>query len=97
MLRSLVYRLLPLRCVVCELHPGAPATSICTQCETDFFPVEIARCERCAICVPDGQTGAPRICGRCLANEPHFDATTTLADYVSPVDGMVTGVGSAYP
>ena len=89
MLRSLVYRLLPLRCVVCELHPGAPATSICTQCEADFFAAETARCERCAICVPDGQTGAPRICGRCLANGPHFDATTTLADYVSPVDGMV--------
>ena len=89
MLRSLVYRLLPLRCVVCELHPGAPATSICTQCEADFFAADTARCERCAICVPDGQTGAPRICGRCLANEPHFDATTTLADYVSPVDGMV--------
>ena len=69
--------------------PGAPATSICTQCEADFFAAETARCERCAICVPDGQTGAPRICGRCLANVPHFDATTTLADYVSPVDGMV--------
>ena len=89
MLRSLVYRLLPLRCVVCELHPGAPATSICTQCEADFFAADTARCERCAICVPDGQTSAPRICGRCLANVPHFDATTTLADYVSPVDGMV--------
>lgn len=89
MFRSLVYRLLPLRCVVCELQPGAPATSICTQCEADFFAAITARCERCAICVPDGKTGAPRICGRCLANVPHFDATTTLADYVSPVDGMV--------
>ncbi len=89
MLRSLVYRLLPLRCVVCELQPGAPATSICTQCEADFFAAETARCERCAICVPRGKTGSPRICGRCLANMPEFDATTTLADYVSPVDGMV--------
>ena len=89
MLRSLVYRLLPLRCVVCELHPGAPTTSICTRCEADFFAAETARCERCAICVPNGKTGAPRICGRCLVNVPHFDATTTLADYVSPVDGMV--------
>ena len=89
MLRSLVYRLLPLRCVVCELQPGAPATSICTQCEADFFGAITARCERCAICVPGGKAGAPRICGRCLANVPHFDATTTLADYVPPVDGMV--------
>jgi ComF family protein len=89
MLRSLVYRLLPLRCVVCELQPGAPATSICTQCEADFFAAITARCQRCAIGVPDGKTGTPRICGRCLASMPHFDATTTLADYVSPVDGMV--------
>jgi ComF family protein len=89
MLRSLAYRLLPQRCVVCELHPGAPATSICTQCEADFFAAEIPRCERCAICLPGAKAGAPRICGRCLANVPHFDATTTLADYVSPVDGMV--------
>jgi hypothetical protein len=29
---------------------------------------------------------APRICGRCLAEMPHFDTTMTLADYVSPVD-----------
>jgi ComF family protein len=89
MLRSLAYRLLPPRCVVCELHPGAPPTSMCTQCEADFFAAVTARCERCAIRVRDGKTGAPRICGRCLAAVPHFDATTTLADYVSPVDGMV--------
>lgn len=89
MLRSLVHRLLPLRCVVCELQPGAPVTSICTQCEADFFAAETMRCERCAICMPVGRSGAPRVCGRCLANVPHFDATTTLADYVSPVDGMV--------
>jgi ComF family protein len=29
------------------------------------------------------------VCGRCLANPPHFDRTTALADYASPVDGMV--------
>ncbi|MBC8118108.1 MAG: ComF family protein [Burkholderiaceae bacterium] len=27
-----------------------------------------------------------------MANPPHYDATTTLADYVSPVDGMVTAL-----
>ena len=55
MLRSLAYRLLPRRCVVCELQPGAPSTSICTQCEADFFAAETARCERCAIRLPDEQ------------------------------------------
>ena len=37
------------RCVVCGLQPGAPSTSICAQCESDFFAAETARCERCAI------------------------------------------------
>ena len=88
MLRSLAYRLLPPSCVVCGLEPGAPTTSICQHCETDFFGLEPARCERCAICLPDANSGA-RVCGRCLAEIPHFDTTTTLADYVPPVDGMV--------
>jgi ComF family protein len=89
MLRSLAYRLLPPHCVVCGLQPGAPSTSICPQCEADFFAAETARCERCAIRVPDVKSGGPRVCGRCLADMPHFDTTMTLADYVSPVDGMV--------
>lgn len=88
MLRSLAYRLFPPQCAVCELHAGAPATSICAHCETDFFAADIDRCERCAIRLPETQPGA-RICGRCLTAVPDFDATTTLADYVSPVDGMV--------
>ena len=89
MLRSLAHRLLPPQCVVCELHPGAAATSICTDCEADFFAASLARCERCAIRIPHGQPGSPRTCGRCMTTPPHFDATTTLADYVSPIDGMV--------
>ncbi len=89
MLRSLAYRLLPTTCVVCGLEPGAPSTSICQHCETDFFSLETARCERCAIRLLNAKSGAPRICGRCLADTPHFDTTMTLADYVSPVDGMV--------
>ena len=88
MLRFLAYRFSPV-CVVCELQPGVPSTSICTQCESDFFAAEVARCERCALRLSEGRSGAPRTCGRCLGDTPHFDATTTLADYVSPVDGMV--------
>ena len=88
MLRSLAHRLLPPLCVVCELHPGAPATSICEQCEADFFAPGTDRCERCAIRLPV-ERAAHRVCGRCLTTKPDFDATTTLADYVSPVDGMV--------
>ena len=88
MWRSWVSRLFPRGCVVCGLQPGA-ALSICTQCETDFFPVDTERCERCAIRMHASTSGAARICGRCLASAPEFDTTMTLADYVSPVDGMV--------
>lgn len=89
MLRALASRLLPSRCMVCELHPGSQAASICAACESDFLAETPARCERCAIRLPEGPTGSARRCGRCLANVPHFDATTTLADYISPVDGMI--------
>ena len=89
MLRSLAYRLLPPPCVVCGLEPGARSTSICPRCETDFFALKTVRCERCAIRLPGANSGALRVCGRCLAEVPHFDATMTLADYVSPIDGMV--------
>ncbi|HKO66957.1 MAG TPA: ComF family protein [Burkholderiaceae bacterium] len=89
MMRSLAFRLLPPRCVVCGLQPGASSTSICAQCETDFFATKASRCERCAIRMSDVRPGITRVCGRCLAETPHFDTTTTLADYVSPIDGMV--------
>jgi ComF family protein len=32
------------------------------------------------------------LCGRCLAQPPHFDATFTLADYAPPVDAMVAAL-----
>lgn len=89
MLRSLACQLLRPQCVVCELHPVAPATLICSNCETDFFAPDVERCERCAIRLPAQRAGAQRVCGRCLTTAPDFDATTALADYVSPVDGMV--------
>lgn len=89
MLRALTSRLLPLRCVVCEMQRGMPQTSLCEECEADFFSASRSRCERCAISISAAHAGGHRVCGRCLADAPHFDATTTLAEYVSPVDGMV--------
>jgi ComF family protein len=68
-------------CAVCELAPGP----ICIACEADFFAAGRARCQVCAL--PIGS--ADPVCGRCLAQPPHFTRTTALADYASPVDGMV--------
>lgn len=68
-------------CAVCELAPGP----ICNACESDFFDGDRPRCAVCALPLASGDA----ICGRCLASPPHFDRTTALADYASPVDGMV--------
>ena len=91
LLRALVSplsRLLPARCVVCDLHSGDAGTRLCGRCASDFFAADRVRCERCAIGLPACAQSAD-VCGRCLSASPHFDATTALADYVSPVDGMI--------
>ena len=88
MLRALAHHLLPAHCVVCQIGLGRPAAAVCAPCEADFFPV-LSRCPRCAISLSGAAQSAVGLCGRCLAQLPHFDATSTLADYVSPVDGMV--------
>lgn len=78
---SVLSRLLRPSCAVCSLAPGP----ICRECETDFFPALRPRCEVCAIPL----NSAALVCGRCLASPPHFHRATALADYASPVDGMV--------
>lgn len=91
-MNALAGRLLPMRCVVCDTPNGSRRSRVCAPCEHDFFAADDYRCERCAICMPTSQHTVSPICGRCLADTPHFDATTTLADYASPVDGMVTAM-----
>jgi ComF family protein len=72
------------RCAVCGVERGSP---ICAGCTQDFFPIDALRCERCAIRMV--RETDQRVCGRCLRDAPHFDATLALADYAPPVDGMV--------
>lgn len=73
------------RCVVCAIEPGQP---VCDACKRDFFDADAARCRRCA----ERVATAGAVCGACLAQPPHFDETTALADYRAPVDGMVTAL-----
>lgn len=88
MLHDLLQRWLPPRCAACSLTAGDP---LCADCEADFFPASRARCARCALPLPL-PSPETAICGRCLADPPHFDATTALADYVPPIAGMVTAL-----
>ena len=83
-------RLLPPRCVVCGLQPGAASTSICAAVRIRLF------CRRnCALrALRDTHTGRPNPARRASAGAAWPIRRTsiqrsTLADYVSPVDGMV--------
>ncbi len=80
-------------CFVCGVLPGDPA---CAPCCADFFPVDVARCPRCANPVPAADGNAdPLACGACLGRTPAFDATVTLGAYVAPLDRMVQALKSA--
>ncbi len=88
---SVLWRLGCFLCAVscADFNPVSRRLRSAQQCETDFFATDTPRCERCAIRLLHVKSGVARVCGRCLADTPHFDTTMTLGDYVSPVDGMV--------
>ena len=71
------------RCPICGI--GAVDPVVCAGCSADFLDADKHRCTRCAIPLP----GSASVCGACLHRPPHFDATVTLADYATPIDGLV--------
>ena len=83
-IRALAH-LLPQDCYVC----GGPTGSlpVCAACAAGLPPLERAGCPVCAL---PGIDGSP--CGACLAEPPHFDATTALYAYAFPVDRLVHGL-----
>jgi ComF family protein len=76
--------LLAPHCAVCGL--AADASPLCSGCRRDFF-APTARCRQCGLRLAHGER-----CGRCLREQPDYDATITLADYVAPVDGLVVAL-----
>lgn len=74
-------------CPLCEVGRGVP---VCADCLRDFFPADAARCTICAARIPAVLDAA--VCGQCLREPPHFDATFALADYMAPVDRMITAL-----
>jgi ComF family protein len=79
--------LLAPHCTVCGL--AADATPVCSGCRADFFG-RVPRCVQCGLRLPHA-AGSAR-CGRCLREQPAYDATVALADYVPPVDGLVVAL-----
>jgi ComF family protein len=68
----------------CFLCRGAARDALCTECEVELPRLPAAVCPRCALASPSGA-----VCGRCLAQPPHFDATVAALWYRFPVDALV--------
>lgn len=69
---------------ICYLCRGAAAGWLCAACDADLPRLPGPRCPRCALDSPRGA-----LCGRCLSEPPHYDATTAVLAYEFPADTLV--------
>ncbi|MDD2546913.1 MAG: phosphoribosyltransferase family protein [Burkholderiaceae bacterium] len=67
---------LPSQCAVCHAWP---AQRVCNACVARFAQPQ-ARCQRCAMGVPEGVT----VCGACLRAPPPVDTCLAAVDYGYP-------------
>ena len=68
----------------CYLCRGAAQRMLCPACESDLPHLAPPRCPRCALASPRGE-----VCGRCLSEAPHYDATFAALAYQFPADALV--------
>jgi ComF family protein len=68
----------------CYLCRGAARELLCTACDADLPRLSATRCPRCALDSPRGE-----VCGRCLSEAPHYDATVAVLSYEFPADALV--------
>ncbi len=68
----------------CFLCRGAAREVLCRECNADLPRLHPPRCPRCALESPQGA-----VCGRCLAQPPHYDATVAALAYEFPADTLV--------
>jgi len=73
---------LPSLCAVCH---GWGQQRVCADC-IERFAAWPARCERCALRVPDDV----RLCGACVTDPPPFARTLAAVDYDHPWDALIT-------
>ena len=57
---------------------------LCAECDADLPRLTQPLCPRCALASPRGA-----LCGRCLADPPHYDATFAALAYEFPADTLV--------
>ena len=80
-MRNLFARLFGGSCFLCR---GAAADLLCTPCDADLPRLSEPCCPRCALPSPRGE-----VCGRCLNEAPHYDATVAALRYEFPADVLV--------
>ncbi len=68
----------------CYLCRGAAASLLCAACDRDLPRLAPPRCPRCAL-----ESARGEICGRCLRDEPRYDATHAALAYQFPADALV--------
>ena len=71
----------------CYLCRGGSQGILCAQCDADLPHLARPRCALCALASLAG-----KLCGRCLAEPPAFDATTAVFAYAFPADVLVQGL-----
>lgn len=69
-------------CLLC----GTPAaqSSLCAGCRADLPWLDVDHCSSCAHPLP-----APGLCGRCIAEPPHYDRVIAACRYAFPLDGLI--------
>ena len=68
----------------CFLCKGKAAALLCAACDADLPRLGPQHCPRCALASPAGA-----LCGRCLAQQPAYDATHAALAYRFPADALV--------
>lgn len=68
-------------CFICR---GAARATLCESCDADLPRLRQPLCPRCSLESPAGA-----VCGRCLSQPPHFDATVAALGYAFPADALV--------
>ncbi|MCK9284924.1 MAG: ComF family protein [Rhodocyclaceae bacterium] len=89
-LRQIGLRLLPPQdCLLCGAAAGAEM--LCEPCNRSLPLLDDPQCPRCALPVPSGS-----VCGQCLAQPPHYDATVARWRYGFPLDRLVHALKYAH-
>lgn len=68
-------------CFVCR---GSSQGLLCAACRDELPRLAGELCPRCALPTPRAA-----VCGRCLAEPPHYDATVAVLAYDFPADALV--------